>query len=78
MLTRIDEHRAWLQESGEWQVRERLRAAHMVEGIVMAALLRRISQSIDINRIRELVQQVGDKEIDPYDAVHRMIDSSHL
>jgi len=68
LLAQIEAHREWLQRSGEWHVRERLRAAHMVEGIVRAALMRRIAEGIDIERVQSLVDEVCGKQVDPYAA----------
>lgn len=74
LCDRIEAHRVWLEESGEWRVRERLRAAHMVEGIVRAALMREITERIDRGQAVALVDEVSAKRVDPYRAAQRLLD----
>jgi LAO/AO transport system kinase len=65
---RVELHRAWLDESGERVVREQLRVAHLVEGIVRAELNRRIQAALPENGLDEVVDAVRRREVDPYSA----------
>jgi LAO/AO transport system kinase len=68
LIGQLDAHRAWLVRSGEWAVRERLRAAHSLESILRAELTRRILARMPSTGIDELVDAVCRRETDPYSA----------
>jgi LAO/AO transport system kinase len=68
LVARLDEHRMWLLESGEWAVRERLRAAHALESILRTELTRRILAHMPNTGLDELVEAVRRRETDPYSA----------
>lgn len=74
LLGQIEAHRAWLDASGEWQVRERLRAAHMVEEIVRATLMKRMSERLEEIEMGRLVEMISAKQIDPYTAAASILD----
>ena len=75
LVTQLDLHREWLQGSGEWAVRERLRAAHTLENILRAELTRRILAHMPTTGLDELVEAIYQRETDPYRAaLHLMRD----
>jgi LAO/AO transport system kinase len=69
----LDRHRDWLRSSGEWAVRERLRAAHAIESIIRAELTRRIAARMPSSGLDDLVEAVRRRERDPYDAAGELI-----
>jgi LAO/AO transport system kinase len=69
----LDQHRAWLQTSGEWHVRERLRAAHTLENIVRAELTRQILARMPKSGLDDLVDEVSRRHTDPYSAARQLI-----
>ena len=73
LLALLDKHRDWLRESGEWAVRERLRAAHMLENIIRAELTRRILARMPKTGLDELVDAVCRRETDPYSAAQQLM-----
>ena len=73
LVALLDKHRDWLRESGEWTVRERLRAAHTLENIIRAELTRRILARMPNTGLDELVDAVCRREIDPYSAASTLI-----
>lgn len=75
LLAHLDKHRDWLRESGEWAVRERLRAAHMLENIIRAELTRRILARMPNMGLDDLVDAVCRRETDPYSAAKSLIEN---
>ena len=73
LVTRLDKHRDWLRESGEWTVRERLRAAHALESIIRAELTRRILARMPRTGLDDLVDAVRRRERDPYSAAQGLM-----
>ncbi len=73
LLARLDAHRAWLEASGEWEVRARLRAAHTLENILRAELSRRILARLPKTGLDELVDAVSRRETDPYAAANTLM-----
>jgi LAO/AO transport system kinase len=65
---RIEAHGEWLLGSGELEVREQVRAAHMLESILRAELNRRIQDRLPQDGLANLVQRVYRREVDPYSA----------
>lgn len=70
---RIEAHRGWLLETGEWAAREHLRAAHAVEALLRAELERRIRAQWVALDVRALVEAVAQRRQDPYHAAQRLL-----
>lgn len=68
LAAQIDLHRQWLLDSGEWETRERLRAAHTLENILRAELARRIMARLPSEGLDNLVDAVRRRQSDPYSA----------
>jgi LAO/AO transport system kinase len=73
LVAQLDEHREWLLSSGEWAVRERLRAAHTLESILRAELTRRIVARMPTSGLDDLVEAIRRRETDPYRAATSLI-----
>lgn len=73
LLAHIDKHLAWLHRSGEWAVRERLRAAHTLENILRAELTRRILAHMPETGLDDLVDSLRRRDIDPYTVASKLI-----
>lgn len=73
LVRHLEEHHRWLVESGEWEVRERLRVAHTLENIIRTELTRRILARMPRNGLDELVETVRRRESDPYTAAHELL-----
>jgi LAO/AO transport system kinase len=71
---RIEAHRRWLIESGEMAIREQLRIANTLENIIRAELNRRILRSLPSSGMDELVDQIRNRNTDPYVAAQRLLD----
>lgn len=69
----LDQHRDWLHRSGQWQMRERLRAAHTLENILRAELTRRILARLPQNGVDEFIENISLRKTDPYSVANRFI-----
>ncbi|MCB0126796.1 MAG: methylmalonyl Co-A mutase-associated GTPase MeaB, partial [Caldilineaceae bacterium] len=70
---RIEEHAAWLDDSGERAQRDHVRVAHTLENILRAELNRRILAALPQQGLDGLVEQVRRRELDPYAAAARLL-----
>lgn len=73
MLTQIDKHRVWLEESGELDRRRRRRIRDEIEAIAMTALRERFGDLHGDTRLDTLAEKVLAGELDPYAAADDMI-----
>lgn len=73
VMAEVERHRAWLVESGQWAVRERLRMARAVEQIVQAELLGRLRAALPPDNRAALVDEIAARALDPYAAAERIL-----
>ncbi len=73
LLEAIEMHRAYLQESGEFQRREQERARTSLIHILQAAVLRRLTDQVPPDQLRRLVEGVASRELDPYTAAAQLL-----
>jgi putative protein kinase ArgK-like GTPase of G3E family len=65
----IQEHLRYLRLSGNWAARESARLASEVEAILQQSLLDQFRASIPERRYNEVMRQVFDKQLSPWEAV---------
>jgi LAO/AO transport system kinase len=70
---RIEAHRTWLHESGEFAGRERLRIAYTLESILRAELNRRIQASLPAAGTDGIVEAIRRRTADPYTAARDLL-----
>ncbi|HEC23336.1 MAG TPA: methylmalonyl Co-A mutase-associated GTPase MeaB [Chloroflexi bacterium] len=75
LLEAIDAHRAYLLESGEIHRRERLRVIADLDNLLREALLNRLLEQVDNERLGELVERIMAREILPQEAVRALLDA---
>jgi LAO/AO transport system kinase len=68
LVTRLDDHWAWLKESGELQRRRRARAREEITALAFAALRDHMD-----NRVDELAARVADGTLDPFEAADEIL-----
>lgn len=73
LLEAIENHGAYLKESGELQRREQERARNSLVHILQAAVLRRLKTQVSPEQLQSLVAQVASREIDPYRAAGQLL-----
>jgi len=69
----LEEHRAWLQESGALADRERTRLARMLQSLVEAELRARLERTLSPAQRQELVERMLRREVDPYSAAAEVV-----
>ena len=74
VLGKIEEHRAWLESSGEGERRRTERAAREIEAIALAALRERMGDVHGSAALSSLAVGVVAGETDPYRAADQLID----
>ena len=75
VVEKIDEHRAWLESSGELERRRVRRARDEIEAIAMTALRRRWGNVHERTELDELAEQVVDGKSDPYTAADSLLET---
>lgn len=73
LLEAIEQHRSYLQTSGELQRREEDRARTALVHILQAAVLRRLQENVPAQQLRQLVLDVAGRALDPYSAAERLL-----
>jgi LAO/AO transport system kinase len=73
LRVRIEDHRAWLNDSGELAVREQLRIAHGLENIIRSELNRRIAARMPADGLDGMVEAVRMRRLDPYSAADALL-----
>ncbi|MCA9831317.1 MAG: methylmalonyl Co-A mutase-associated GTPase MeaB [Dehalococcoidia bacterium] len=71
----IDDHRRWLDESGELEKHRMSNARHQVVAAARAILLQRIQRNTSAEELDELVRQVAGRTLDPHTAAEALADS---
>jgi LAO/AO transport system kinase len=71
----IEEHRAWMESSGELDRRRRRRARDEIEAIAVTALRERWGDVHGRSELDELAEQVAAGKTDPYRAADGLLDS---
>src|SRR5688572_13959307 len=74
VLVRIEEHRAWLESSGEGHRRRSERAAREIEAIALASLRGRMGDVHGSAALGSLAERVVAGESDPYRAADELLD----
>jgi LAO/AO transport system kinase len=72
VVTALERHRAWLEETGELARRRLRRASEEVEAIALTALRARIGDLRGGDRLDELASRVVAGELDPYAAADQL------
>ena len=72
----IDDHRGWLESSGELQKHRESNARHQVVATARAILLQRIQRTTRSDDIDALVRQVADRSLDPHTAAEQLADKA--
>ena len=68
-------HRAYLKETGGLALRERERAAAELETIIQQESLRTVLVRTDRAYLEALIDQIVQREVDPYTAAQRLLGS---
>ena len=69
----IEKHAAHLRQSGDWDSRDRTRLQSELEAVLMGELMNRFLENIQPNRYDEVLEQVIQRNISPYEAVRSLL-----
>lgn len=72
----IEKHRLYLRSSGKWAAREQFRLALEVETILQQALMSQFHSRVSETRYNEVMRQVFDRGLSPWEAVRLLTDGS--
>jgi LAO/AO transport system kinase len=72
----IAKHAAHLRESGDWAARDRARLASEMEALLQEALLDRFLKTIPQKDYEEIIEDVVNRNISPYEAVKFLLDGN--
>ena len=75
MVAEIDQHRAWLESSGELARRRTRRARDEIEAIAVTALRKRWGDVHGRSELDDLAAAVAAGETDPYAAADELLDT---
>jgi LAO/AO transport system kinase len=75
LVERLDEHWAWLRESGELERRRLARASGEIEAIAVTALRERLGDLHAGTALEALAEEVVRGKTDPYAAADRLVDA---
>ncbi|MGH3332968.1 MAG: ArgK/MeaB family GTPase, partial [Nocardioidaceae bacterium] len=75
VVAAIDDHRAWMESSGELESRRVRRARDEIEAIAVTALRQRWGDVHARTELDELAEQVAAGESDPYAAADKLLES---
>lgn len=70
----IDRHKSYLNETGDWDRRERARIEAELEMLLQSALVTRWRTSANEKRYQEILNRLADRNISPYQAVNYLLD----
>ena len=73
VVERLEQHRAWAEESGALERRRVRRARDEVEALALTAMRKRWGGVSDGDRLDDLAHQVAAGELDPYTAADRLL-----
>jgi LAO/AO transport system kinase len=73
LVEAIEQHRGYLQASGEMERREEERGRTALIHILQAAVLRRLQAQVPAAQLQQLVADVARREIDPYRAAEQLL-----
>jgi LAO/AO transport system kinase len=77
LVDAIDEHRRYLRESGQLEWHRLAQARHQVLALARHELLARVLRATEENgQLDELVGAVAQRDLDPYSAARRLIESA--
>ena len=74
LVTAIDEHGAWLRESGEGHVRRLRRARDEVEALTLAIVRRRLETGTSSSQLEAAAAEVAAGRLDAHTAAARLVD----
>lgn len=73
IVAAINDHKAFLHASGEWQRRERERLENNLDALVRAALMERFQAGLPAGAFQRVVDGLADRSLSPFEALEALI-----
>jgi LAO/AO transport system kinase len=73
LADRIDEHRQFLQVSGQWAIRDWLRSRDEIVGLLRDRFIAEMAAAVPEEDRRRLITDVAERRIDPYTAAENLL-----
>jgi len=73
LVNEITRHAEHLRESGDWAVRERSRLGSELDAMLQEMLVKRFRESVPESRYEEVLEQVFQRELAPWEAVNMLL-----
>ena len=71
---KINEHREWLTKTGRVKEKRKFRAEEEVKAIISDFVVSKVSKELEKEEIKELVEKIAEREIDPYSAAEVILE----
>jgi LAO/AO transport system kinase len=78
LMQAIADHHRYLQQSGGWAERERVRAAAELDRLLREQLVAHVLEHIGKNQLEEAVERIAGRELDAHAAAERLLDAAGL
>lgn len=72
LVDHIQQHRAYLRESGQWRVREQERSRQELNHLLQARFMAHLAAVVPESQRQELIAAIAARQIDPYAAVTQL------
>lgn len=76
MAEAIANHAAHLHQTGDWAARDRARLGSELEAVLQEALTNRFFEKVRQQKYNEIVEEVLQRNISPYEAVKLLLNGS--
>jgi LAO/AO transport system kinase len=73
LMDAIARHRTFLQESGEWQRRERDRLAASLDALIRGTLMERFRASLSEGAYEDTLRRLASRDVSPYEAMEDLL-----
>lgn len=73
LIENIQKHKAYLHETGLWEVKEAHRLQRDLEALIRESLVRQWKGNVDQNKFDEVLEKVVKRKIPPIEAVKRLL-----
>ena len=73
LVAEIDRHREYLQESGEWAMRERLRLVSQLDHLLKAELVARWQMTASDSHVQSIIERLVKRDLSPWKAVELLL-----
>ncbi len=73
LANELDKHLQYLQDSGQFALRERERIADELENLLARELLRQSLERMGVEKFAQAVENIAERKLDPHSAAHQLI-----